>query len=208
MKAPYISGCGVSTTDKIPLETLSSIPPNFMMLQIILKSFLASLCAPAGLLSTRKQIRFPLGIALWVFPFPQLPWLQFLLGETKTLCGKTTGTLHFITQYLRGDVAILSKFNKREENRDPVHFKIDKKRVVILLELLKKKRISSIVFYKQRTAYVIKYRDVRKFCLHRFLSHCLYNLSLLTDLRFLSVINSLFFVYLRFTIIRSVGSEV
>ena len=37
--------------------------------QIILKSFLALLYAPAGLLSTRKQTRCPLGIALRVFPF-------------------------------------------------------------------------------------------------------------------------------------------
>ena len=53
--------------DKIPLETLSSTSPNLVMLQVILISFLASLYALAGLLTTRKQTRFVLGIALCFF---------------------------------------------------------------------------------------------------------------------------------------------
>ena len=35
-----MSGCGVSITDKIPLETLSSTPPNSMIFKIILNLFL------------------------------------------------------------------------------------------------------------------------------------------------------------------------
>ena len=45
---------------------------------------------------------------------------------------KKTGTQHFITQYLRGNVVILAQFNKPEKNPDLIHFKIDEKQAAIL----------------------------------------------------------------------------
>ena len=42
--------------------------------------------------------------------------------------GIKTGTQHFITQYLRGNVAIVTAFKKTDENPDTIHFKIDGKR--------------------------------------------------------------------------------
>ena len=43
------------------------------------------------------------------------------------MCGKKTGTQHFITQYLGGGIAILPEFNKTEKDPDLVHFKIYEK---------------------------------------------------------------------------------
>ena len=132
-KTTYISGCAKSTKDKISLETLSSISPKFMVLQITLKSFLASLYAPAGLLSTRKQTRFPLVLLSGFSRFLNCVGGNFFEEKQKRCVVKRQpGTQHFITQYLRGNLAILPEFNKTEENPDPVHFKIDEKRAAFL----------------------------------------------------------------------------
>ena len=57
------------------------------------------------------------------------------------MCGKKTGTQHFITQYLRGNVAILPEFNKTEKNPDLIHFKIDEKQAAILVFYFQNGRI-------------------------------------------------------------------
>ena len=57
------------------------------------------------------------------------------------VCGKKTGTQHFITQYLGSNVAILPEFNKTEEKTDTIYFKIDEKRAAILVFYFKNGRI-------------------------------------------------------------------
>ena len=53
------------------------------------------------------------------------------------MCGKKTGTQHFITQYLRSNIAILPEFNKT----DLIHFKIDEKQAAILVFYFQNGRI-------------------------------------------------------------------